>query len=102
MVVALTVTPALCMILLARGHRQRESPLLRVLKGGYGAGLARIIRTPRPAIATAAICLLAGVAVVPTLGTILLPDFKERDFLMHWLTKPGTSHPEEDRKSTRL
>ncbi|HEX5691161.1 MAG TPA: efflux RND transporter permease subunit, partial [Roseiflexaceae bacterium] len=24
----------------------------------------------------------------------LLPSFKERDFLMHWITKPGTSHPE--------
>jgi CzcA family heavy metal efflux pump len=101
MIVALTVTPALCMILLSRGHRQGESPLLRVLKSGYGAGLARIIRTPRPAIATAAVCLLASVAVIPTLGTILLPDFKERDFLMHWLAKPGTSHPEEFRISVR-
>jgi Cu/Ag efflux pump CusA len=38
--------------------------------------------------------------VVPQLGQSLLPDFKERDFLMHWLTKPGTSHPEEVRVST--
>jgi Cu/Ag efflux pump CusA len=101
MIVALTVTPALCLILLSRGHRHQESPLLRVLKRSYGAGLARIIRTPRPAMATAAVCLLAGVAVIPTLGTILLPDFKERDFLMHWLTKPGTSRGEEYRISVR-
>ena len=101
MIVALTVTPALCLILLSRGHSQRESPLLRVLKSGYGAGLARIIRTPLPAVATAAVLLVAGVAVTPSLGTILLPDFKERDFLMHWLTKPGTSHPEEKRISIR-
>ena len=101
MLVALTVTPALCMILLSRGHRHQESPLLRVLKRGYGSGLSRIIRTPRPALATAAVCLLAGVAVMPTLGTILLPDFKERDFLMHWLTKPGTSRAEEYRISVR-
>jgi CzcA family heavy metal efflux pump len=101
MIVALTVTPALCLILLSRGHRHQESPLLRVLKRGYGAGLARIIRTPRPAMATAAVCLLAGFAVIPTLGTILLPDFKERDFLMHWLTKPGTSRAEEFRISVR-
>jgi Cu/Ag efflux pump CusA len=31
------------------------------------------------------------------LGQSLLPDFKERDFLMHWLTKPGTSWPEMQR-----
>jgi CzcA family heavy metal efflux pump len=101
MIVALTVTPALCLLLLSRGYRHQESPLLRVLKRGYGAGLARIIRTPRPAVATAALCLLAGAAVIPTLGTILLPDFKERDFLMHWLAKPGTSQPEEFRISVR-
>lgn len=101
MIVALTVTPALCLILLSRGHRHQESPLLRVLKRGYGAFLARIIRTPRPAMGIATTCLLAGALVVPTLGTILLPDFKERDFLMHWLTKPGTSRQEEYRISVR-
>jgi Cu/Ag efflux pump CusA len=101
MVVALTVTPALCLILLSRGHRHQESPLLRVLKRGYGAGLARIIRTPAPAIVTVAVVMLAGAVVAPTLGTILLPDFKERDFLMHWLTKPGTSRAEEFRISVR-
>jgi CzcA family heavy metal efflux pump len=101
MIVALTVTPALCLLLLSRGHRHQESPLLRVLKCGYGAGLARIIRTPWPAMATVAVCLLAAVAVTPSLGTILLPDFKERDFLMHWLSKPGTSRAEEFRISVR-
>jgi CzcA family heavy metal efflux pump len=101
MVVALTVTPALCLLLLSRGHRHQESPLLRVLKRGYGASLARIIRSPRPAMATVVVCLLAGVVVAPTLGTILLPDFKERDFLMHWLSKPGTSRAEEFRISVR-
>src|ERR687890_586283 len=101
MVVALTVTPALCLILLSRAQRHQESPLLRVLKRGYGAGLARIIRTPAPAIVTVAVVMLAGVLVAPTLGTILLPAFKERDFLMHWLAKPGTSQPEEFRISVR-
>jgi CzcA family heavy metal efflux pump len=101
MVVALTVTPALCLILLSRGHRHQESPLLRVLKRGYGAVLARVVRTPSPAIVTVAVVMLAGVVVAPTLGTILLPDFKERDFLMHWLTKPGTSRAEEFRISVR-
>jgi Cu/Ag efflux pump CusA len=101
MVVALTVTPALCLILLSRAHVRRESPLLRVLKRGYGAVLARVIRTPRPATATAALCLLAGAVVAPTLGESLLPNFKERDFLMHWLTKPGTSVQEETRISVR-
>src|ERR671917_252594 len=101
MIVALTVTPALCLIMLSRGHRHQESPLLRVLKRGYGAVLARVVRTPSPAIVTVAVVMLAGVVVAPTLGTILLPSFKERDFLMHWLAKPGTSQSEEFRISVR-
>jgi CzcA family heavy metal efflux pump len=101
MLVALTLTPALCLVFLSSGQRHRESPLLRVLKRGYSAVLARVIPTPRPAMATTAVCLLAAIAVTPSLGTILLPDFKERDFLMHWLTKPGTSAQEETRISVR-
>ena len=90
MLVALTVTPALCLLMLSRGKlSDRESPLLRVLKRGYGAILAPIIRRPSPAMLTAAVCLLAGLLIYPTLGNQLLPNFKERDFLMHWLTVPA-------------
>ena len=40
MAVALTVTPALCLLMLSRGMRTKEAPLLRVLKRGYGAALS--------------------------------------------------------------
>jgi len=102
MLVALTVTPALSLLLLSRGPlRERESPLLRVLKRGYGALLALILRRPSPAVAAAGACLVAGALIYPTLGNQLLPNFKERDFLMHWLTEPSTSAPEETRISVR-
>jgi len=39
--------------------------------------------------------------VLPLLGQALLPNFKERDFLMHWLAKPDTSLQEEVR-TTKL
>ena len=42
-----------------------------------------------------------GVAALPLLGQSLLPSFKERDFLMHWLTMPGTGQPEMFRISAR-
>jgi Cu/Ag efflux pump CusA len=38
---------------------------------------------------------------VPVLGESLFPQFKERDFLMHWITFPGTSQPEEHRIVTQ-
>jgi CzcA family heavy metal efflux pump len=102
MLVALTVTPALCLLLLSKGHvRQRESPLLRALKRGYGAILERVIRRPNPAIVAAGVLMLAGLLTYPTLGSQLLPNFKERDFLMHWLTEPATGASEETRISVR-
>src|SRR5215208_7089546 len=102
MLVALTVTPALCLLLLSKGRlRRRESPLLRALKRGYRAILERLIRRPSPAIATGGVLMLAGLLIYPTLGSQLLPNFKERDFLMHWLTEPATGASEETRVSVR-
>jgi CzcA family heavy metal efflux pump len=98
LVVALTVTPALALLLLRGAPLQRrESPLVVWLKRVYSGGLARVIRRPRWAYATVAVFIIAGVAVVPFLGESLFPQFKERDFLMHWITFPGTSQPEEHR-----
>jgi Cu/Ag efflux pump CusA len=72
-----------------------------VLKRGYGAALARIMRRPYPAIATAALTMGAGLLVFPTLGQSLLPNFKENDLITYWATKPGTSLPETMRIAAR-
>jgi len=102
MVVALTVTPALALILLGRAPLDhREPPLVRYLQRGYGKVLSRVVSRPSRAYALSAVITLVGVVAVPQLGQSLLPEFKERDFLMHWLTTPGTSQPEMVRISTR-
>ncbi|HEY3210123.1 MAG TPA: efflux RND transporter permease subunit [Actinomycetota bacterium] len=101
LVVALIWTPAMALILLRNAPLEhRESPLVRWLHRGYDRLLRPIIRTPRPAYATVAVLMIGGFLTLPLLGQSLLPDFKERDFLMHWLTAPGTSLPEEVRIST--
>jgi Cu/Ag efflux pump CusA len=65
MFVALTVTPALC-LLFARGKLvSRESPLMRVLKRGYLAVLTPLIKRPLPAVAAALVLLLGAGLVVP-------------------------------------
>ena len=102
MFVALTVTPALCFMLLANAKiEHRSSPFVGWLRQRYEAVLARIIQHPRPVFITTAAIMLVGVAVIPLLGESLFPQFKERDFLMHWITKPGTSVIEERRIVTR-
>jgi CzcA family heavy metal efflux pump len=101
MLVATTVTPALCLLLLSKGHRQREAPLMRWLKRGYGAILGRVMQRPTPAILTAAAAMAAGLVIFPTLGQSLLPNFKENDLITYWATKPGTSLPETMRIANR-
>ena len=97
---ALLVTPAMALILLRNAPlEQRESPLVRLLQRGYDRLLAPIIRSPRPAYAAVGVMMMAGVVTMPLLGQSLLPSFRERDFLMHWLTAPGTSLSEEVRIS---
>ena len=93
--VALTVTPAMVLKLLSNAPiEHRQSPIIPWLHRVYDRVLGRILRTPRLAYGTVSTFILAGVFVWPFLGQELLPSFKERDFLMHWITKPGTSHPE--------
>ncbi len=101
MAVALTVTPALALIFLHKAPlERRESPLAVWLQRGYGWLLSRLIFRPRAAFASVGVLALIALSVVPNLGQSLLPDFKERDFLMHFLTKPGTSLGEEVRITT--
>ncbi len=95
MIVALTVTPALSFILLSNAPLEgRESPVARWLHEGYQKILAPIINKTPAIFATVAVIVALGIVVVPRLGQELLPEFKERDFLMHWVTQPGTSHEE--------
>lgn len=96
MLVALTVTPALSYIFFRKegSLQHRESPLVPPLKRGYEAVLSRIVARPRWAYSGVAAMTILGLAVTPFLGQSLLPDFKERDFLMHWLAKPGVGHTE--------
>ncbi|HKN90127.1 MAG TPA: efflux RND transporter permease subunit, partial [Acidimicrobiia bacterium] len=96
--VALTVTPAMALVLLRNAPLERHrSPLVALLHRGYERVLAPVIRTPRYAFAVVALVTIAGALVVPRLGEELFPSFKENDFLMHWVTKPGTSIIEERR-----
>ena len=102
LVVALTVTPALSLILLSRGGlRRRESPVVPRMQRAYHAVLSRVVQAPRGAFLGAVALVVAGLVVVPLMGQSLLPEFKERDLLMHWLAKPGTSQPEMARITTQ-
>ena len=91
LVVALTITPALSLILLPRtaDREHRDSPLTSLLKRWYEAVLPSLIRRPKVIIAFVLLVFVAAGVAVPQLGEELMPKFKETDFLMHWVEKPG-------------
>ena len=102
LLVALTVTPALCLIILPRAAlHEKESPLVAWLKRGYQAILPPLVRRPNLAVLILACTLGASGAILPLLGEEFLPKFKEYDFLMHFVEKPGTSVEAMDRITIR-
>jgi CzcA family heavy metal efflux pump len=103
MVVALTVTPALAMVLMpsARLHAT-DPPVIGWCKRQYRSLLGPAVKRPMAAIATIVAAIIAGFLVLPGLGQDLFPSFKEQDLLMHFDTKPGTSLPEMKRMVEQL
>jgi Cu/Ag efflux pump CusA len=92
--VALTLTPALTVMLLSRAPaRDGDAPLLRRAAPVYSAAFSRFVRRPRTALIAAGAAVVVGLAVLPLLGTSLIPSFKDRDVLVRLDGKPGTSNP---------
>lgn len=91
--VALTLTPALCAVLLAHGRAMRDPPIA-ALRARYRALLARSGRHGRatPLLVGGAL-LAAGIAAasLPFVQADFLPDFQENDVIIHNLAAPGTS-----------
>ena len=92
LLVAITLTPALSLMLLTKANlKTRDSALTRFLKGRYMSVLPRVLDRPKLALGVLAVVFAVILAATPFLGEEFLPDFQEYDFLMHWVEKPGTS-----------
>ncbi len=102
LMVALILTPALSLILLPRASEKKETTVMIRLKSWYEKLLSRIVRYPKRLFIIISVVLLASLVSLPFLGEEFLPDFKEYDFLMHWVEKPGTSIEAMDRITIRV
>jgi len=92
LVVALTVTPALSFLLLARRDlAPQDPPIVRWAKDSYRTLLVAVERAPRAVIATVAVVVTLAAAIVPFLESSFLPDFREGHFIVHMTAIPGTS-----------
>jgi CzcA family heavy metal efflux pump len=94
MLVALTLTPALSLMLFSRGAPARtESPVVSRIRPRYEGALSKLVAKPRTALLAAAGCVAVALIVLPLLGTSLIPSFKDRDVLVNLDAEPGTSQP---------
>ena len=100
LVVAVTVTPALCRMLLT-GLKQKnevhDTFLVRWLKQAYRPTLAWCIRWKRSVVLGSIGLAVAALALATTFGSSFLPSFKEGTFTVMIMTPPGTSLIESDR-----
>lgn len=105
LIVALTVTPALCSYLLSQQAAMgnlRQSKVSMYLQSGYKSVLDTVLAHRKIVLAGALTLFLVTVAVIPFLGRSFLPEFNEGTLTISAVTVPGTSLEESDAIGTRI
>jgi HME family heavy-metal exporter len=100
LIVALTVTPALCKYLLRGklgGHEGRDGFLVRWLKRRYEPVLRSAIAHRGWVLSIAGVVTALALWLGSTFGTSFLPEFNEGSFTVFLMAPPGTSLDESDR-----
>ncbi|HEY8195042.1 MAG TPA: efflux RND transporter permease subunit, partial [Hyphomicrobium sp.] len=92
MVVAMTVTPALCALFLTTREDTKESPLLKGLKVAQAWVLSVVRRMWWATVLLLTLGAVAAAGVVPFLYSELIPQFREGHFVLQMaMASPGTS-----------
>ena len=94
LLVSLTVTPVLSYWLLPTARfmeHEKDSFVLRVLKGLAGQAIRISVRHPVPILVSVAVAVVVSVVVVMGLGRDFLPPFNEGVVQVNVLLPPGTS-----------
>jgi CzcA family heavy metal efflux pump len=100
LVVALTVTPAMCRYLLHARPTERESHdglLVRWLKAAYEPSVRIALRLRTLVLGSAAVATVLALWLASTYGSSFLPEFNEGTFTVGLFAPPGTSLRASDR-----
>ncbi|MCA8948899.1 MAG: efflux RND transporter permease subunit, partial [Planctomycetes bacterium] len=93
LLVALTVTPVLCRLLLQKvrpgGHR--DGFVVARIERAYEPALRWSLQHPRKLLAAALLTVAASLGLARTFGTSFLPEFNEGTFTVFLMAPPGTS-----------
>ena len=96
--VALTVTPALCYLMLGHSRdKSGDSPIIRFLKIKYEYVLRKIEDKSKAVVFTSLLLISIGLAFLPFFKTQFIPPLHEGHYIMHMTAYPGTSEKESIR-----
>lgn len=91
-IVALTLTPALCALLLVnRRLPDDETWMARRSQRLYRPALMFALSRPKIVLLVAAASFIASMLILPSLGRVFLPEFQERSLVVAAGLYPGTS-----------
>lgn len=98
LLVAVTVTPALCFFLLPKAvsAESQESPILRHLVALYRPVLAFSLRRPTMVAGGGLLVSVCGIVLLSFTGRAFLPEFNEGSLTITAVTLPGTSLEQSD------
>ncbi len=103
LVVALTLTPALCYLLLARAKlKTADPPAVAWLKPRYIALLRRIERFPGRVVGLVFVVIAAGSVLLPLFSGEFIPALREGHYILHMTAVPGTAESESLRIGSRV
>ena len=92
LLVAMTLTPALCAILLANRPLPQENTVAsRLAMQSYRPLLNFSMRSPQIVLGVALAAVVATGAIVPSLGRVFLPEFQEKSMVNSMVLFPGVS-----------
>ncbi|WP_341315642.1 efflux RND transporter permease subunit [Paraburkholderia sp. IMGN_8] len=101
--VALTLTPAMALELLARGPLPAHEPrLLTWLKARYTALLQMVEQRVKTVMVVVAVMCVAALAALPFLRGNFIPELREGHYIVHMGLAPGTSLAESMRIGTQV
>ncbi|HEY4970787.1 MAG TPA: efflux RND transporter permease subunit [Steroidobacteraceae bacterium] len=102
LVVAMSATPALCALVMARHEPKPEAVFLQHLKRRQLRAIAWLDQRPRTLIGIVLASGVAGIVCLPLLGARLLPDFRENYLIAHASLRPGISLLETARVGAQI
>lgn len=103
LLVALTLTPALCYLMLGKAKLESEDPpVIKTIKVWYINILQLIEKQYKVVIALSFIVIALGLGLLPLFKSQFIPALHEGHYIMHMTAVPGTSEQESLRLGKKV